>query len=413
MQSILNYMYSLEHFGIKLGLETITKLLHLLNNPQNKVKCIHIAGTNGKGSTTAYISQILQEAGYTVGMYTSPHLVKFNERIRVNGQEISDKDIIKSIKKIKVVCEQNNLQPSFFECTTALAFLYFAEKKVDFAVIEVGMGGKLDATNVINPLMSIITNISFDHQKNLGSTLKKIAVEKAGIIKENGLVLTGDKNINIIKIFKKNSEKKNAKFFILNHDYTTLKSSLKGVFFTFNNNQYSLKLLGEHQVTNACLAIQGILLLHKRGEIQVSLSQIQKGLLKTRWVGRLQILKKKPLIIIDGAHNVAGMTVVKKFVENIAHRKVLVLAIAKDKDIPEMIKLIVPLFEQVILTQGNYKPASLDTLEKWISPHRIPITKIKNPVKAVEKALSLVKKEDLILITGSLYLVGDVLTRFS
>ncbi|MBI2111932.1 bifunctional folylpolyglutamate synthase/dihydrofolate synthase [Candidatus Woesearchaeota archaeon] len=406
-------MYSLEHFGIKLGLETITKLLHLLNNPQNKVKCIHIAGTNGKGSTTAYISQILQEAGYTVGMYTSPHLVKFNERIRVNGQEISDKDIIKSIKKIKVVCEQNNLQPSFFECTTALAFLYFAEKKVDFAVIEVGMGGKLDATNVINPLMSIITNISFDHQKNLGSTLKKIAVEKAGIIKENGLVLTGDKNINIIKIFKKNSEKKNAKFFILNHDYTTLKSSLKGVFFTFNNNQYSLKLLGEHQVTNACLAIQGILLLHKRGEIQVSLSQIQKGLLKTRWVGRLQILKKKPLIIIDGAHNVAGMTVVKKFVENIAHRKVLVLAIAKDKDIPEMIKLIVPLFEQVILTQGNYKPASLDTLEKWISPHRIPITKIKNPVKAVEKALSLVKKEDLILITGSLYLVGDVLTRFS
>ena len=406
-------MYRLEHFGMKLGLETITKLLHLLNNPQNKIKCIHIAGTNGKGSTTAYITQILQEGGYTVGMYTSPHLVKFNERIRVNGQEINDKDIIKLTKKIKEVCEKNDLNPSFFECATALAFLYFVEKKVDFAIIETGMGGRLDATNVIHPLMSIITNISFDHQKHLGSTLEKIAVEKGGIIKENGLVLTGDRNISIIKIFKKISEKKNAKFFTLNHNYRTIKSNLRGVSFTFNNNKYSIKLLGEHQVTNACLAIQGIFLLHQQGEINLSLSQIRQGLLKTRWPVRLQILKKKPLVLLDGAHNVAGMRTLKKFVKNIENRKILVLAIAKDKEISEMVKLIVPLFERVILTQGNYKPASLDTLEKWIEPYGIPITKIKDPVKAVEKALSLVKKEDFILITGSLYMVGDVLARFS
>src|SRR3989344_2116826 len=184
-QSTLDYLYNLERFGIKLGLEAINDLLQLLDNPQNKFRSIHIAGTNGKGSVSAYLAAILSQAGYKVGWYTSPHLIRFNERIRVDGKEIEDEELARLTKSIKDKAGKNNLSPTFFEFTTALAFLYFAEQKVDWAVIEAGMGGRLDATNVLKPEVSVITGISFDNQKYLGDTLEKIAGEKAGIIKED------------------------------------------------------------------------------------------------------------------------------------------------------------------------------------------------------------------------------------
>ena len=236
MQLTLDYLYNLERFGIKLGLEAITELLGLLDNPQKKFKSVHIAGTNGKGSVSAYLAAILQEASYKVGWYTSPHLIKFNERIRVDGKAIENRELVRLTELIKEKVE-GKIQPTFFEFTTALAFLYFAEQKVDFAVVEVGMGGRLDATNVLNPEVAVITNISFDHQKHLGNTLEKIAGEKAGIIKENGKVVVGKRDIGLVKLFKEKCEEK------------------KSTLFLAGKEQIETPLLGRHQQENANTAI--------------------------------------------------------------------------------------------------------------------------------------------------------------
>ncbi|MFH1276576.1 MAG: folylpolyglutamate synthase/dihydrofolate synthase family protein [Candidatus Woesearchaeota archaeon] len=416
MQEILDYLYRLERFGIKLGLEETTKLLNLLENPQNKFKSIHIAGTNGKGSTSAFLASILQQAGYKVGLYTSPHLVKFNERIRINNQQISDRQLVQLTKQIKQITERNNLKPTFFEFTTSLAFKYFAEQKVDIAVIETGMGGRLDATNILNPLISVITNISFDHQKYLGDTLDKIAQEKAAIIKENSLVLTGENDLELLNIFKNEALTKNAEFFILNNNFKLVDSNLEEQEFSFYGETYQIKLLGEHQIKNASLALETIFLLNKKEKVKVTLEQIKSGLLNTTWAGRLQILQKEPLIILDGAHNVAGMQRLRNFVQKIPskfNQKVLILGIAEDKEISEMCSLICPLFENIILTQGNYKPASLDVLEKEVKKYNQNIFKFKNSQEAINKAISLTKKDDFMLICGSIYLVGDVLGNFS
>ena len=195
-------MYSLERFGMKLGLDVITDLLQHLGNPHLQFKSIHVAGTNGKGSTCSFLASILQEAGYKTALYTSPHLVKFNERIKVNGNDISDQYLASLAKKIKKTAEQHKIELTFFEFTTALAFLYFARQKVDIVVVETGMGGRLDATNVLHPLLSVITNISFDHQKHLGDTLEKIAWEKAGIIKKDGIIVTAERNPAVLEVFR-------------------------------------------------------------------------------------------------------------------------------------------------------------------------------------------------------------------
>lgn len=381
MQQILDYLYNLERFGIKLGLEVITKLLGQLDNPQNQFKSIHIAGTNGKGSTAAFLAQILLEAGYKVGLYTSPHLVKFNERIKVNGKDISDDELVKLTELIKG--KLAGFQPTFFEFTTALAFQYFAQNNVNFAVIETGMGGRLDATNVLKPEISIITNISLDHQEHLGETKDVIALEKAAIIKENSLVVTAEKDKTILNLFKDICKDMNSSLFIANKE------------------NINIPLLGEYQVENASTAALTARLL------KIEEHFIEKGIGNIKWPGRLQFLKRN--LLVDSAHNIEGMKNLVNFVKDIPNKKVLVLGIAEDKDIYEMVKLIVPLFENIIITKGNYKPADCSLIKKEVEKFNKNIIIEESPIKAVKTAQSLAQKDDLILVTGSIYLIGDVL----
>ena len=382
MQATLNYLYNLERFGIKLGLEAIMELLELLGNPQNKFKSVHIAGTNGKGSVSAYLAAILQEAGYRVGWYTSPHLIKFNERIRVDGKEIGDEELVRLTELIKEKVE-GKIQPTFFEFTTALAFLYFAEQKVDFAVVEVGMGGRLDATNVLQPEVSVITNISFDHQKHLGDTLEKIAGEKAGIIKENGKVVVGKRDIGLVKLFKEKCEEK------------------KSTLFLAGKEQIETPLLGRHQQENANTAITAARVLKIDEKI------IKQGIAKTRWPGRLEYISKN--ILMDCAHNVAGMEALREYVWELKNRKVLVLAMAEDKEIDKMVGLIAPLFKEVIITRGNYKPAETGRIAVEVRKYVFNVKEIPKVEEAINSALKSASSEELILITGSIYMVGDAL----
>ena len=388
MQQTLDYLYGLTRFGMKLGLEVITKLLNKLNNPQNSYKTIHIAGTNGKGSTAAFIASILKESGYKVGLYTSPHLVKFNERIQVNGREITDEELVNYTKLIKEKTHEANVQPTFFEFTTTMAFLHFQKQKVDFAIIETGMGGRLDATNVLNPEISVITNISFDHMEHLGEDKLDIAKEKAAIIKENGTVVTVEQDSNVLELFESVCREKNAKLFIV-------KKKIKP----------KISMLGEYQIRNAATAMKVAELL------SISKNKIEQGLLKTKWPGRLDVIKENPLVIVDCAHNVEGMRNLIKFVKKIdrSRKEILILGMAEDKEIDKMVSLIVPLFDEVVLTKGNYKPAELDVLEKEVRKHTNNIKMYEQVEGAISEALKLAEKEDLILVTGSIYLVGDVL----
>ncbi|MEK6869330.1 MAG: folylpolyglutamate synthase/dihydrofolate synthase family protein, partial [Nanoarchaeota archaeon] len=282
-KNVLDELYSLDVPKWTLGLDRIESLLKKLGNPEKKLRCIHVAGTNGKGSVCAMISSILTGAGYKVGLYTSPHLKKFNERIRINNKLISDKDIVKYYLKIKKYVTNQ----SFFEITTAMAFLYFADKKVDFAVLEVGLGGRLDATNVVTPLVSIITNIGLEHTKYLGNTIKKVAYEKAGIIKNNVPVVTAAEGIALAAI-KKISNERNSRLYIANK----------------KNANYRIGLKGEFQKLNAAMAIKAIGILKNNYGVKIKKSNVKKGLLNAKWPGRFQFLEKN--ILVDCAHNPHG-----------------------------------------------------------------------------------------------------------
>lgn len=416
MQKILDYLYGLNQFGVKLRLEEMEKLVRALDHPQNKFKSVHVTGTNGKGSTCAFLASILEQAGFKVGLNTSPHLVRFNERIKINDKNITNQKLVKLTSLIKEKVEKNNISTTFFEFTTALAFLYFAQEKVDYAVVEVGMGGRLDATNVIIPEISIITSIDLDHTGNLGETKELIAKEKAGIIKENRLVITAETDPEIINLFKEICRERKTSLLVLDEvlKVEKIKSNLKSQAFRTRgiiNETFKIKLLGEYQLRNASLAI---LTAHQLG---IPLDKIKSGLRKAVWPGRLEIIRTDPLMIVDGSHNPQGFNTLKEFLSGIDKKIILILGVAKDKKREEMLPLIVPLAEQIIVTEGNFKPTPAEVLAEEViryhpatingSNNKIKI--IKNSWEAVEEALKIADKEDLILVAGSLYLAGDVL----
>lgn len=424
----LDYIYNLNKYGIKLGLNNISYLLFLLGNPHKNLNIIHIGGTNGKGSTAAMISSILQANGFKTGLYTSPHLVDFTERMKINSQNISQEKVCELLEKINPYIEEvSNTagynHPTFFEVITAMAFLYFYEEKVDFLVLEAGLGGRLDATNVCQPLISVITRIDYDHMDKLGNSLKEIAREKSGIIKTGEIVISSSQYDEAYNEIKKIADERNSPLFSIGKEinYQVKKTDIKGSIFDLKGiyNEYKdmyVSLIGKHQVDNAATAIAAIEALRIKG-LNISTKAIREGLEKLRWEGRLEIIQYDPLLVLDGAHNPNGIKIVRQTLEELFsyNRLILVLAIFSDKDYKKMIQIISPIADLIITTKAKNPRATPPQViakeaEQYKNKNKIIVTE--NVPQAIDCALSNSKKNDLICITGSLYTVGEAKRYF-
>jgi len=430
----LDYLFGLQRFGIKLGLDNITALLRELGNPHQTFPSIHIAGSNGKGSTAAFLSFILRESGLRTGLYTSPHLIDFSERIQINGQPIPMERIVSLTKKIRIhVAEMERrgrfrpeggssrlpvgMDPekatvTFFEFTTAMMFLYFQEEKVDFAVIETGLGGRLDATNVVDPVAALITSISKEHSQYLGESLLDIAREKAGIIKPGRPLLTSATQSRIVALFQKRCGEVGAPILIWGKDFEAKERNPGIIHFRGRKHHWTnlrLGLPGGHQIRNAGLALGAVEVLAAAG-FRIDEKAIREGLAETRWPGRLELIEKNRRILLDGAHNPEATGILRKALDEgyPRNRLFLVLGIMADKNIPAMMADIVPLADSLYLTRArNERAASLNLLEAESSSYEKPCQKFTSVEEALTQALNQAGKEDLIVVAGSLYIVGE------
>ena len=408
------YLDSLNVDKMRFGLKAITELLSQLGNPQNSYKTILIAGTNGKGSTAAMIASILCSAGYKVGLYTSPHLVDVRERIVINGKKIPLKEFNRTIADVKDKKEQ---PVTYFEFLTAVAFVYFQRQKVDIAVLEVGLGGRLDATNVCKPLVSVITNISLDHMDYLGNTLDSIAREKAGIIKQKGICITAAKQNKVLEVLKNVCLRRRAKLYCLSSDIKIKKQkdgilNYEGLYRNLKN--LKIPLQGDHQLSNAALALAAIELCEKKG-FSIADTAIYAGLKNTHWEARLEVLQNQPFFLLDGAHNPAGISVLcRSFKKDFSYRRlILIFGALADKDYRRMLQKIVPLASIIILTQLKTKRAvPVNDIMETVKKMGYPAIVTENVKQAIERAQALAKKQDLICATGSFYLAGEIKQAF-
>ena len=411
LQKEIEFLYSLERFGMVFGLENVSSLLELLDNPHLKLRAIHVAGTNGKGSVCAMLDSILSQR-YKVGLYTSPHLHRLNERIKINEREISDEELLNLIRLLRENTERAKRPErfTFFDFITALAFFYFVKKEVDLAVVEVGLGGRLDSTNVIRPLVGVITNIGHDHMDVLGPTLKDIAREKAGIIKENTPIVCGEKKEEPLQVILEEASKKKAPLYLLGRDFDY---KYEGGLISFYGRRLKLEglklgLLGRHQGENASLVLGVIEKLLEFG-LLIKEEDIRKGLEKTRWPGRLELFEGKPKVLLDGAHNPEGVKALCEFLKEISFKKLhLIIGIMKDKSWKEMLETLLPLSQSVIAFRPqnprSLEPETVINLAKQMSLEGF---EAKTPEEALRVAKEKADPEDLILITGSLFTVGE------
>ncbi len=401
-------------FGDKLDLKRMEIACEILGHPQRAYPTIHVAGTNGKGSTASYIKNILVEAGYKVGLYISPYVVKFNERITINQDYISDEDIILYANRIKelwdFVYEQYQEAITFFEILTLMAFLYFKEKQIEIGVIEVGLGGILDATNVITPLVSVITNISYDHMKQLGDTLESIALNKLGIVKQNGALVTSDQNECLFQLFEDYTKSKNAS--LTRVDYAKIKDIEVGEITKFNYKgiSYTVKLPGIHQVKNGALAVEVIDYLKPFLKKEVSEEAVKQGLFNTFWPGRFEIFNHN--IILDGAHNTGGFASLEETVKMMYPGKKIkcLLCMMKDKEHEKVIHELDQIVDEFHFTQIEY-PRRADALTLYEESHH-PRKYIHEDFKEAIDSLSDLNKDEILLITGSLYFISEARKLF-
>ena len=419
LNSFINYeKQSSYDYNKSFKLERMKKIAALLDDPQDSIKSIHVAGTKGKGSTSAIIHSILKNANLKVGLYTSPHLVSFRERIRINDSFITEEEVCGLLERLKKAVDKTKDDSySFFEVYTALAYMYFKDRRVDFAVYETGLGGRLDATNIVQPLVCAITPISYEHTDKLGDTLEEIASEKGGIIKENSICVSAPQIREAHDAIEDICKRKNTKLIVVGKNILFKEicaDDEKEVFSVFGLfGEYPLlemRLLGSHQVVNAATAIGVIEALRFRG-ITIPYEAIRKGVENARWAGRFDIVSRKPFIVLDGAQNRASANALADTVRKLLKYKklILVLGVSKDKDVNGILEELLPITDRVVLTKSK-------VVERALEPHKIKEllnskdkdTTITEDVNdALNKATSMAAPEDLILITGSLFVVGE------
>ncbi len=431
----INYLYNLQKYGIKFGLDNIIRLMSVLENPHKSFLSIHVSGTNGKGSTSAIIASLLQSLGLKVGLFTSPHLVSFTERIRVDCEEITEEDVIGFTEEIRGKTSElqsrlPDFSPTFFEVVTAMALLFFKRKKVDAAVIEVGMGGRLDATNIVVPEVSCITRINYDHMQFLGSTLKEIAHEKAGIIKYGIPVVVSPQVSEVLEVIESKAKEKNTKVYLYGRDFFSILNSedISGICFEYHGDfiihDLHLPLTGEYQMHNASIAIKTIELLFNKLTCNFSLSTshyIREGVKNLRWPGRLEFIKDEPPILIDGAHNpAAAVALSKALMKNFLGRYkriILILGIMGDKDIKGIMEPLLPLASEIILTSPDSARAAsptrlVDTAASLGFSDVFTTPTVKDALTLAENICQREGKKgyhhsSLILVTGSFYTIGE------
>ncbi|TKC04580.1 bifunctional folylpolyglutamate synthase/dihydrofolate synthase [Pedobacter polaris] len=425
-QQTLDFLYSKLPMFTRVGAVALKKDLHntiemcnVLDNPQTKFKSIHVAGTNGKGSTSHMLAAILQQAGYKTGLYTSPHLKDFRERIRINGKMVSKSFVKNFVKTQEAII--SSIEPSFFEVTVAMAFDYFAKEKVDIAVIEVGLGGRLDSTNIITPELSVITNISLDHTNILGDTLPEIAIEKAGIIKKKIPVIIGEKHAETINVFKDKAKAENAPIYFAEEELEVKKSNKKGSSLVLDINKndkvlfphLTLDLSGTYQQKNILTVIQSVLKLRELGFV-IPDEAIYKGLKNVKSItglqGRWQTLSRNPTVICDTGHNKAGIIEVLKNIENTKYQNLhIVIGMVKDKDIDGVLALL-PKKATYYFCQPNLERAlPANELAKKAAKHNLKGKTFKSVKEAFQHSKENANPKDLIFVGGSTFVVAEIL----
>lgn len=413
LQSV-EFLYGLQKHGIKPGLGTIQALLDRLDHPERRYPSLHIGGTNGKGSTATMAASMLQAAGYRVGLYTSPHLVDFRERIRVNGDVISEERMADLTNCVRAAAGEPR-EPTFFEFTTAMAFQQFADAGIDVAVVEVGLGGRFDATNVLMPAAAAITNVALDHQEYLGETIGEIAYEKAGIIKSGVPVVVGRVSSEATAVLSRVAGERGAPLSRLYGDFNVSGTSPARFRYEGLKESYdelACPLAGRHQLDNAACALALLEAVSERG-LPVSEGAVREGLRTVHWEGRLETVESRPTLVLDGAHNPDAAAVVALYLDDFRRqhsgsRVIVVLGMMQDKDREGFLDHLLPHADEVIVTQARVsRSATAQELETSLRARGRTASMVPDPADAISLARRMAAPDDLILVTGSLMLVGE------
>ena len=419
---IIDRIHEFNRFGMVLGLDRMEELLRRLGNPQDDLKVIHVAGTNGKGSVSKYLEEGLSACGYKMGLYTSPYIETFNERIRYDGADISDEDLEyygqKVVSAAEAMVADGLDSPTEFEVVTAIAFLYFADRQADITILEVGLGGIGDSTNVVkSPLASVITSISYDHMAQLGSSLAEIAVNKAGIIKTGCPVISNVPQQDAAKIIARKAYAMGSRLYDISgiraavSDETTFSQKVSMELYEKSYSDVEISMVGRHQAENLKTALATLEILRKSGAVKLDREALYEGLKRARQPGRFEVISEDPLVIIDGAHNEAGAQALQEtMAQHFAGKKILLVAgILADKEIDSIVKFLTKITDHIIVTEpDNPRKLAAEKLAEHVADFGVAAEAVSDVEAVVHRAKELADGYDVILFAGSLYLIGDV-----